>query len=102
MTTKDFVQYLNNHSEICEKLATCTAPEEAYAIAKAEGVTDTLEEFIAEMTRVKEAAQLSEEDLDKISAAGAGTVASNAAMAVSLIASSSVLAASITFAAYAI
>jgi len=76
MTTKEFIQYINDRPELCEKLAACTAPEEAYAIAKAEGLTDSQEDFTAEMVSMKETAKISEEDLEKVSAAGMGTVAS--------------------------
>jgi len=76
MTTKEFIQYLNERPELCEKLASCTAPEEAYALAKAEGLTDSQEDFVAEMIRMKEALQISEDDLANVSAAGVGTVAS--------------------------
>jgi len=73
MTTKEFIQYINDQPELCEKLAACTAPEEVYAIAKTEGVTDSQEEFVAEMIRMKDAAQIAEADLETVSAAGQTT-----------------------------
>jgi len=78
MTTKEFIRYLNDHPELCEKLAACTAPEEAYALGAAEGLTDSQEDFVAEMTRMKESLQISEEDLAHVAAAGVGTVLSEA------------------------
>lgn len=68
MTTKEFIQHANEHPEICEKLSVCTAPEEAYDVACKEGLTDSMEDFVSEMTKLKEAVQLTDEDLEQISA----------------------------------
>jgi len=79
MTTKEFIQYINDRPELCEKLAACAAPDEVYAVAKAEGLTDSMEEFIAQVNQMKESMQMSDKDLDKVSAAGTTTVATVAA-----------------------
>lgn len=74
MTTKDFVAKLNqdakeNNTEIFDKIqAAGKNPEAVYEIAKETGVTDSFEDFTAEMTAQYEALsqELSEDDLAAI------------------------------------
>ena len=67
MKTPDFIKMAQNNEELCKKLQACKAPEEAYNIAKAEGVTDSLEEFTAEMTKSYDSVRdLNEDDLAKV------------------------------------
>ena len=74
MTTKDFVAKLNqdakeNNNEILAKIqAAGQNPEAVYAIAKEIGVTDSFEDFRAEMQNWYEAMvkELSEEELAAI------------------------------------
>jgi predicted ribosomally synthesized peptide with nif11-like leader len=74
MTTKEFVAKLNqdakeNNTEIVAKIqAVGKDPEAVYAIAKEAGVTDSFEDFKAEMTAQYEAMskELSEDDLAAI------------------------------------
>lgn len=83
MTTKEFVQYANEHPEICEKFSVCTSSDETYALACNEGLTDSKEEFVAEITKLKESVQLSDEDLDNISGGSAESVITVSAVTVS-------------------
>ncbi|MDD4565935.1 MAG: hypothetical protein PHE79_10745 [Eubacteriales bacterium] len=56
-----------NEEEVIQKMQSVKSPEEAYAVAKDYGVTDSLEEFVEEMTRFKTAIdELSEEDLEAV------------------------------------
>jgi predicted ribosomally synthesized peptide with nif11-like leader len=74
MTTKEFVAKLNqdakeNNTEIVAKIqAVGKDPEAVYAIAKEAGVTDSFEDFKAEMTAQYEtmSKELSEEELAQI------------------------------------
>ena len=71
MTTKEFIERLNkdaeeNNNEIFEKIqAAGKNPEVVYAIAKEAGLTDSFEDFQAEMKKVYDsmAEGLSEEEL---------------------------------------
>ncbi len=59
--------------KILAKLQTSKSPEEAFAVAKANGLSDTLENFSSEMRKLNEkAAALNEEELDAV-AGGADT-----------------------------
>ncbi len=72
MTTKDFIAKLND-PDLVKKMETVTSPEEAFAIAKENGVTDSFEEFMNEMSALKEATgELSDDDLEAV-AGGAST-----------------------------
>ena len=71
MTTKEFIEKLvqdakDNNFAIAEKIqAVGKNPEAVYAIAKEAGVTDSIEEFQAEMKKQYDAmsAELTEEEL---------------------------------------
>jgi hypothetical protein len=65
MTTKDFItKLMQGDKELAGKLEKCKAPEEAYKIAKAAGLTDGMDAFVAEMKKLNEAVKdLSEDDL---------------------------------------
>ena len=59
MNTKDFIKKLNNDLELAKRVAVAGSPDEAYAIAKKEGVKDdkdtfrnTMEAFRKEMHSV--------------------------------------------------
>ncbi len=79
MTTKEFIEKLNldakeNNTEIVAKIqAVGKNPEAVYAIAKEAGVTDSFEDFKAEMTAQYEAMskELSEEELASIAGGSA-------------------------------
>ena len=82
MTTKEFIEKLvqdakYNNFAIAEKIqAVGKNPEAVYAIAKEAGVTDSIEEFQAEMKKQYDAmsAELTEEELLAV-AGGASVVA---------------------------
>ena len=82
MTTKEFIEKLvqeakDNNFAIAEKIqAVGKNPEAVYAIAKEAGVTDSIEEFQAEMKKQYDAmsAELTEEELLAV-AGGASVVA---------------------------
>ncbi|MDD4565937.1 MAG: hypothetical protein PHE79_10755 [Eubacteriales bacterium] len=66
MKTKDFISKFNE-AEVIQRMTSVKTPEEAYAVAKEYGVTDSLKEFVEEMTKFKTAIdELSEEDLDAV------------------------------------
>jgi hypothetical protein len=66
MTTKEFIPLLNN-PELGETMSGAQSPQEAYDIAKANGLTDSFEEFVEEMTKLKETVgELSEADLESV------------------------------------
>jgi hypothetical protein len=49
----------------------CKNPEEAYAVAKETGVTDSFDDFVAEMTKIYESVKdLSEDDLHMVAGGG--------------------------------
>jgi pyruvate dehydrogenase complex dehydrogenase (E1) component len=68
MTTIEFIGKTASESkELVSKLEACKAPEEAYGIAKAEGLTDNFEVFVAEMKKLHEAVKdLSDDDLAEV------------------------------------
>jgi hypothetical protein len=68
MTTQEFITKLTPENEgLIAKMQAVKVPEEAYAVAQAEGVADSFEEFLAEMTRFYEAIKdLSDGDLDAV------------------------------------
>ena len=67
MRTQEFITMLGNSVDLCQKMQTCKAPEEAYNIAKAEGLTDSFEEFTAKMTKFHDSIKdLTEDDLTKV------------------------------------
>ena len=50
-------------------MTACKSPEEAYAIAQAAGVPNSLEEFVAAMEEIRtQASEISEEDLEGLNA----------------------------------
>ena len=71
MSTKDFIATLKDES-LAKKMSEAKSPKEAYAIAKANGVTDSFDEFANEMKKLKNAGELSEDDLESV-AGGAST-----------------------------
>ncbi len=66
MKTKEFISRFNE-VEVIQRMTSVKTPEEAYAVAQEYGVTDSLEEFVEEMTKFKTAIdELSEEDLEAV------------------------------------
>ncbi|MDD4565936.1 MAG: hypothetical protein PHE79_10750 [Eubacteriales bacterium] len=66
MKTKDFIGKFNE-AEVIQRMTSVKTPEEAYAVAQEYGVTDSMEEFVEEMTKFKAAIdELSEEDLEAV------------------------------------
>jgi len=80
MTTKEFIAKLTpENTELLGKMQVVKTPEDAYAIAKAEGVTDSFDAFTEEMTNFHDSVkELSEEDLDMV----AGGMSEEAATAI--------------------
>ncbi len=82
MTTKEFIEKLNqdakeNNTAIVAKIQTAGKdPEAVYTIAKEAGVTDSFEDFKAEMKNWYESMsqELSEEDLANIAGGGPGAL----------------------------
>ena len=65
------VQFVNElpklDPKILSKFQRCKSPEEAYAVAKANGLDDTLKNFSAAMQKLNEkAAALNEDELDAV------------------------------------
>ena len=66
MTTKDFIAKLED-ADLVKKMEGAKTPEEAYAVAKAYGVTDSIKAFTEEMEALKEATgELSDDDLEAV------------------------------------
>jgi hypothetical protein len=66
MKTNEFISKFNDE-EVIQRMTSVKTPEEAHAVAKEYGVTDSLEEFVEEMTKFKTAIdELSEEDLEAV------------------------------------
>ncbi|MDD4565934.1 MAG: hypothetical protein PHE79_10740 [Eubacteriales bacterium] len=66
MKTKEFISKFNE-AEVIQRMQSVKSPEEAHAVAKEYGVTDSLDEFVEEMTKYKAAIdELSEEDLEAV------------------------------------
>ena len=69
MNTLEFVKQTSADPAACEKMAACKSPEEAYAVAQAAGVTDSLEEFVAAMKEIQsQVSEVSEDDLEGLNA----------------------------------
>ena len=68
MKTQEFIgRLVQENGELVSKMQACKAPEEAYEVAKSAGLTDSFEEFTAEMTKVYESVKnLTEDDLAKV------------------------------------
>ena len=80
MNTLEFVKQTSVDPAACEKMAACKTSEEAYEIARAAGVADSLEDFVAAMEQIKsQVSEISEDDLEGLNAglstAGAATMA---------------------------
>ena len=68
MTTHEFIRKLAPENvDLVNRMQACKAPEEAYEVARSVGLTDSFEEFTAEMTKLYESIKnLTEEDLVKV------------------------------------
>jgi hypothetical protein len=68
MTTQEFITKLTpENAELVTKMQAVKAPEEAYAVARETGVTDSFEDFVAGMTAFyNEIKDLSEDDLELV------------------------------------
>lgn len=66
MTSKEFIKKLND-PEIVKKMEAAKTPEEAYAVAKSYGLKDSIENFSAEMIKLKAAVgELNDNDLEAV------------------------------------
>lgn len=66
MKTIEFVAQLSN-PVLAQKMSTVMSPHDAYELAKSSGVTDSFEDFVAEMEKLKAAVgELSENDLASV------------------------------------
>ncbi len=67
MTTRELVEKISLDISMQEAIAKCTTPGEAYAYAKAEGVTDSMDEFLDVMQKVKVASnEMTAADVDAV------------------------------------
>ena len=67
MNMQEFLQLLIENSELAQKMDGAANPDEAYAIAKEAGLTDSFEVFTDTMTKLYKAqSELSEEELDAV------------------------------------
>jgi hypothetical protein len=68
MTTQEFIVKMTSENEkLIAKLQTVKAPEEAYAVAQAEGLADSFEDFVAGMTKFHESIKdLSDSDIEMV------------------------------------
>ena len=81
MNTLEFVKQTSADPAACDKMAACKTPEEAYAIAKDAGVTDSLDEFVAAMQKIQsQVSEVSEDDLEGLNA-GLSTTGLNTVIA---------------------
>jgi hypothetical protein len=76
MTTQEFIAKATpENTELTGKFKGINTPEDGYAMAKAEGVTDSFEDFVAVMTKTYEAIKdLSEDDLDMVAGGEDGDI----------------------------
>lgn len=66
MTSKEFIKKLND-PEVLQKMEAAKTPEAAYAVAKSYGLTDSIEDFSAEMIKLKAAiGELNDDDLEAV------------------------------------
>ena len=66
MTTREFIKKLEN-GELRNKMVNVKKPEEAYKIARNEGVTDSSEEFVKTMKEFNNAVNnISEKELNNV------------------------------------
>jgi pyruvate dehydrogenase complex dehydrogenase (E1) component len=68
MTTQDFIKKLTpDNNALTNKMEAAKTSEDAYGIAKAEGVTDSFDTFVSEMKKLNEAVKdLSDDDLANV------------------------------------
>ncbi len=67
MTTRELVEKISLEPSMQEAIAKCTTPGEAYSYAKAEGVTDSMDEFLDVMQKVKAASnEMTAADVDSV------------------------------------
>ncbi len=68
MTTKEFIEKVNSDAALAEKFQNVKTPEECYEIAKAVGLTDSFEVFLAVAKEIKaEAEKLNPAEIDAVS-----------------------------------
>ena len=74
MNIQDFLQLLNENSDLAQKMSGAANPDEAYAIAKEAGLTDSFEVFTDTMAKIYKAqSELSDADIDAVVGGGAET-----------------------------
>ena len=67
MNIQDFLQFINENPDLAQKMNGAANPDEAYAIAKEAGLTDSFEVFTDTMAKIYKAqSELSDEDIDSI------------------------------------
>ena len=67
MNMQDFLQLLNEDVDLAQKMTGAANPDEAYAIAKEAGLTDSFEVFTDTMTKIYKAqSELSDEEIDAV------------------------------------
>ncbi len=67
MTTREFIEKVGLSTGMQETISQCTSPEAAYAYAKKEGLTDSQEQFLEVMQKVKVASsEMTEADVDSV------------------------------------
>lgn len=67
MNMQEFLQSLNENPDLGQKMDGASNPDEAYAIAKEAGLTDSFEVFTDTMTKIYKAqSELSDEELDAV------------------------------------
>ena len=74
MSFVEFVESLKNNPELYEKFQSCTKLEDAYAVATQGGLSIPFEQFSTYMNKISSTAvELSDEDLEAISAGCSGS-----------------------------
>ena len=67
MNIQDFLRLLNEDSDLAQKMGGAANPDEAYAIAKEAGLTDSFEVFTDTMTKIYKAqSELSDDEIDSV------------------------------------
>lgn len=72
MTTREFMMRLSDQ-ELAKKMAQTRSPREAYDVAKAQGLTDSIQVFVKEMATLHNAhGELSEAELESVAGGNGG------------------------------
>lgn len=71
MTVKEFYDSLATNADLEQKIKECKTPEDAYAVAKDAGLSESLEDFVKFSEELNaQYKEMSPEEIESVSAAG--------------------------------